>query len=66
MGEFVDVGLGVLELRGPEQRVEGADLDADTAVHAQREVDGEPVEDVAAALAATGGRRGTVSLWESM
>src|SRR6185312_2731806 len=30
----------------PEQRVERADLDADPAVHAQREVDREPVEHV--------------------
>src|SRR6185503_18292802 len=36
-----------LELGGPVQRVEGAGLDADAAVHAQREVDGEPVQDVA-------------------
>jgi hypothetical protein len=54
VGEFVDVGLGVLELGGPEEGVERADLDADTAVHAEGEVDGEAVEDVAAALAATG------------
>jgi hypothetical protein len=55
VGEFVDVGLGVLELRGPEEGVEGAHLDADTAVHAEGEVDGETVEDVAAALAPAGG-----------
>src|SRR5690606_23105437 len=58
VGEVADVGLGVLELRGPEQGVEGTDLDADTAVHAQGEVDGEAVEDVAAALTAARGRRG--------
>ncbi len=57
VGEVADVGLGVLELRGPEQGVERTDLDADTAVHAEREVDGEAVEDVAAAFAAAGGRR---------
>src|SRR4051812_41464269 len=38
------VRSGVLVLRRPEQRVERADLDADAAVHAQREVDREPVE----------------------
>ena len=39
-----DAGLGVLVLRAPEQGVEGADLDADAAVHAQRVVDVEAVE----------------------
>lgn len=58
VGEVADVGLGVLELRGPEQGVERTHLDADTAVHAEGEVDGEAVEDVAAAFAATGGRGG--------
>ncbi|BFO14401.1 hypothetical protein SHKM778_07890 [Streptomyces sp. KM77-8] len=57
VGEVADVGLGVLELRGPEEGVEGTHLDADTAVHAEGEVDGEPVEDVAAAVAAAGRRR---------
>ena len=33
--QVADVGLGVLELRRPEQRVERARLDADPAVHAQ-------------------------------
>jgi hypothetical protein len=47
--EVADVVLGVLELGRPEQRVERAGLDADAAVHAQREVDREPVEDVALA-----------------
>ena len=53
-----DVDLGVLELGAPVQRVERADLDADAAVHAQAEVDGEAVEHVALALAAAlgGGR----------
>jgi hypothetical protein len=60
------VDLGVLELRAPVQRVERADLDADAAVHAQREVDGEPVEDVALPVAPALGRRGMVSLCESM
>ena len=45
--QVADVELGVLELRGPVQRVERAHLDADAAVHAQREVDREPVEHVA-------------------
>ncbi len=57
MGQLVDVGLRVLELRRPEEGVEGAHLDADPAVHAEGEVDGEAVEDVAAALATTGGGR---------
>ena len=35
------------EGRGPEQRVERAHLDADPAVHAQRQVDREPVEHAA-------------------
>ena len=55
--QVADVGLGVLELRRPEQRVERADLDADAAVHAQREVDGEPVEHVAAARSRAARRR---------
>src|SRR3954451_11714507 len=41
-----DARLRVLELRAPEQRVERAHLDADTAVHAERVVDVESVEDV--------------------
>jgi len=45
-----DVDLGVLELRAPVEGVERADLNADPAVHAQREVDGEAVKDVALAL----------------
>jgi hypothetical protein len=49
VGEGRDVGLGVAELGRPEQRVVGAGLDADPAVYAQREVDREAVEDVAAA-----------------
>jgi hypothetical protein len=60
------VVLGVLELRRPEQRVERAHLDADAAVHAQREVDREAVEDVARPRAAALLGGGTVSLWESM
>src|SRR5262249_57570207 len=47
VGEGRDVGLGVGELGRPEQRVVRAGLDADPAVHAQREVDREAVEDVA-------------------
>src|ERR1044072_592552 len=39
-----DADLGVLELRGPEQGVEGADLDADAAVHAEGVVEVEAVE----------------------
>src|SRR3954470_15498215 len=39
-----DVGLAVLELGRPEQRVERADLDTDAAVHAQRVIDVEAVE----------------------
>ena len=56
--QVADVDLGVLELRAPVQRVERAHLDADAAVHAQGEVDGEPVEHVALAVAAAlgGGR----------
>src|SRR5215471_8569767 len=42
--EVGDVGLGVLVLGAPEQRVEGAHLHADAAVHAQRVVDVEAVE----------------------
>jgi hypothetical protein len=44
--ELSDVVLRVLELTTPEQRVVRADLDADTAVHAQGVIDREPVEDV--------------------
>src|SRR5439155_15073293 len=47
MGERRDVGLGVGELRRPEQRIIRAGLHTDPAVHAQREVDREAVEDVA-------------------
>jgi len=42
--QLEDVVLRVFELGAPEQRVEGAHLDADPAVHAQRVVDGETVE----------------------
>src|SRR5205085_11165427 len=41
-----DADLGVLELRAPEEGVEGADLDADAAVHAEGVVDVEAVEGV--------------------
>ena len=44
--------LGVLVLRAPEQRVERAHLDADPAVHAERVVDVEAVEDADRAVAA--------------
>src|SRR5262249_21079165 len=47
-----DVGLGVLVVGAPEERVEWADLDADAAVHAERVVDVEAVEDADRALAA--------------
>src|SRR5690606_40190014 len=46
--------LGVLVLGAPEQGVEGADLDADPAVHAQRVVDVEAVEGADGALLAAG------------
>jgi len=39
VGEGGDIGLGVGELRRPEQRVVRADLHADPAVHAQREIE---------------------------
>src|SRR6187431_507220 len=52
----VDVVLCVLELGAPEQGVERADLYADAAVHAQREVDREPVEDLGAARPTTARR----------
>ncbi|GAB3998038.1 hypothetical protein GCM10029992_22720 [Glycomyces albus] len=42
--QVADVAFGVVEVGCPEQGVEGADVDADPAVHAQREVDVEPVE----------------------
>src|SRR5438105_5022434 len=58
--ELVDVVFGVLELGGPEQRVERAGLHADPAVHAQGVVDGEPVEDLHAPRPAPG--RGLVRL----
>src|SRR4051794_33657886 len=58
VGQLADVELGVLELRAPVQRVERAGLHADRAVHAQREVDREPVEHVPGlVLAALGARR---------
>src|SRR5690242_10588829 len=53
----LDVGLGGGELGAPEQRVEGAHLDADRAVHAQRPVDREAVEHVVGAVASTGRAR---------
>src|SRR5215203_3163388 len=49
-----DAGLGVLILRAPEQRVERAHLDADAAVHAQREVDVEAIEQADRARLAAG------------
>src|SRR5829696_3978558 len=52
VSHVADVELGVLELGRPEQRVERADLDADTAVHAQGEVDREAIQHVAGALPA--------------
>src|SRR5207248_10567810 len=52
-----DAGFGVLVLRAPEQGVEGADLDADAAVHAQGVVDVEAVEDADRALTAAGAPR---------
>src|ERR1700680_3153670 len=45
VGQGRDPRLGVLKLGTPEQGVEGAYLDADPAVHAQRVVDVETVED---------------------
>src|SRR5215204_2184189 len=53
MRHLSNVELGVLELRRPEQRIERADVNADSAVHTQREVDGEPVENVSRALPTT-------------
>ena len=64
--QVLDVELGVLELRAPVQRVERADLDADPAVHAEREVDGEAVQDVALRSRPPGVVAGSVSLCESM
>src|SRR5262249_42963080 len=49
--EVGDVRLGVLVLGAPEQGVEGAHLHADAAVHAQRVVDVEAVEEADGALA---------------
>src|SRR5829696_6451601 len=63
--EVGDAGLGVLELGAPEQGVEGADLDADPAVHAQPVVDVEAVQQLHRAGLAPGppGRRlGLVAL----
>src|SRR3954469_11490076 len=48
-----DLGLGVLVLGAPEQRVERAHLDADPAVHAQRVVDVEAVEHAHRAVTTT-------------
>jgi len=45
--KVADVAFGVLELGRPEECVERAHLDADPAIHAQGEIDGEPIEDVA-------------------
>ena len=64
--QVADVELGVLELGAPVQGVERAHLDADAAVHAEREVDGEAVEDVALAGPAAGVVGGSSSLCESM
>src|SRR3954464_11827720 len=58
VGEAEEIVRRVLELGRPEQRVERADVDADAAVHAQRVVDREPVEDVAHAWSRTLTRRG--------
>ena len=56
-----DVGLGVLVLGAPEQGLERAHLDADAAVHAEREVDVEAIEGVLlAGLAALTTGRGQV------
>src|SRR4051812_33845213 len=53
-----DARLGVLVLGAPEKRVEGAHLDADAAVHAERVVDVEAVEGAnRAGLAALAARR---------
>src|SRR5262249_31167486 len=52
-----DVGLGVLELRAPEEGVERAHLDADPAVHAQGVIDVEAVEGADAAGLAAGSPR---------
>ena len=53
MKEISDTDLGVLVLRAPEERIERTDLDADTAVHAQREIDIEAIEFVLLARLAT-------------
>src|SRR5215510_2889644 len=50
--EVGDVGLRVLVLGAPEQGVERAHLDADAAVHAQRVVDVEAVQEADRALPA--------------
>src|ERR1051325_4974457 len=61
--EVGDVGLGILELGAPEQGVEGADLDADPAVHAEAVVDVEAVElGRPAGLAALTAGRGQVGV----
>ena len=52
--EVGDAGLGVLVLGAPEQGVERAHLDADAAVHAQRVVDVEAVEQAHRAWLAAG------------
>src|SRR5215207_3355091 len=52
-----DARLGVLVLRAPEQGVERAHLDADAAVHAQRVVDVEAVEQADRARLAAGATR---------
>src|SRR5439155_2539415 len=57
VGQVEHAVLGVFELGAPEQGVERADLHADPAVHAQRVVDGEPVEHLDRAGPASAGRR---------
>src|SRR4051812_45556271 len=51
--EVGDPELGVFVLGAPEERIERADLDADPAVHAQRVVDVEAIEDAHRAVATT-------------
>src|SRR5204863_8422870 len=60
MGQLVDVVLRVVELAAPEERVERTGLDADTAVHAERVIDREPIEDLGGAGATAS--RGLVGL----
>jgi len=49
VGELADVVLRVLELAAPEEGVVWTDLDADAAVHAERVIDREAVQDIALA-----------------